>query len=551
MAVFGPQLIYTVIIFVILAKLGRFYSLGRYLLCHKLYRYLSPSTDELKKAVRLHYKNLQSKASSSNKNSKKQLSRLYEIDDEKPEFNIPEGLELELKMNPVHSADLALIKYTDDFQSFVDISCIGLLIYLITEVYTVYFPRTALAEINLSIVWCGVILLYGLGSLAAQAKNYLRSSDEASLLYIFASLSFVLSLLIQLGDTKIFDFQLKDAFRNFTQTTHELIDQVTNSTSESTNIYSKLKHVSTNELLFTCFIATCSAVMGALLFFPSFRLAKLHLLCLKYSADSKLHIFLFYVNFLLPLCVSLCWIRPNFGPAKSSNQTDDLNSTVSHFLSLIRPENPSKSIYFEHLISIASGTNVRVYLVLCLFVLRLALYRLYAQGYLNLAYEVALSLRRRAQRITNLKYQAQVSSIYQYYGVVASQYVIPCYILLFLGLMLKTLGQLSWCVMGANNEDIFRCEYVVETLQNYTNLFVNNKRANSPTLSAGVLKMIEEHSNLNVTLGGNALSRIFTPYVLSSVIGYFTFWTSTIWFAISCFGLLYYQYIDKVIVINE
>ena len=56
MAVFGPQIIYTVIIFVILTKLGKYYSLGRFLLCYRLFRYLSPDSDTLKKTVRNHYK---------------------------------------------------------------------------------------------------------------------------------------------------------------------------------------------------------------------------------------------------------------------------------------------------------------------------------------------------------------------------------------------------------------------------------------------------------------------------------------------------------------
>lgn len=57
MALFGPQLIYTVIMFILLTKIGKFYSNGRFLLCHKLYRYLSPNSNELKKSVRNYYKN--------------------------------------------------------------------------------------------------------------------------------------------------------------------------------------------------------------------------------------------------------------------------------------------------------------------------------------------------------------------------------------------------------------------------------------------------------------------------------------------------------------
>lgn len=135
-------------------------------------------------------------------------------------------------MHPVQHRDLSLIKYTDDFQSFVDISLIGLLIYALTEVYVACFPASAQHEVNLSMVWCSVLLLYGTTTLASIAKNYLRSSDEASLLYIFASLSFVLSLVCQLADGRLFNFQLKDAYRNVTATSLSLIDQMVNSGME-------------------------------------------------------------------------------------------------------------------------------------------------------------------------------------------------------------------------------------------------------------------------------------------------------------------------------
>jgi hypothetical protein len=58
MAVFGAQLVFTVIMFLLLSKLGKFYSFGRYLLCNKLYRYVCPSTEDLKKAVNNFFKNI-------------------------------------------------------------------------------------------------------------------------------------------------------------------------------------------------------------------------------------------------------------------------------------------------------------------------------------------------------------------------------------------------------------------------------------------------------------------------------------------------------------
>ena len=228
---------------------------------------------------------------------------------------------------------------------------------------------------------------------------------------------------------------------------------------------------------------------------------------------------------------------------------------MDHFLAYILPSSTATTttptnMFLKHAVSILTAPNIRIYLIVCLFLLRLALYKYYAQGYLNLAYEVALNMRRRgAARITNLKYMSTVSSIYQYYGVVASQYVIPVYVLLFWALLLKTLGNMSWCVTGHLGADIFYCEQTVETIGNYTGALL--RVSTSPTLSSGVLKRLEEASSLNVTMGHNALNRIFTPYVLRSIVGYFAFWTSTVWFGISCFGLLYYQYIDKVLVVNS
>ena len=92
-----------------------------------------------------------------------------------------------------------------------------------------------------------------------------------------------------------------------------------------------------------------------------------------------------------------------------------------------------------------TADNLTIYLILIFVVLRLALYTQYAQAYLNLGFELAAYLRKTTTRITNVKYMSTISSIYQYYGVVASQYVMPLFVVLFLGLLLKKTGNYTWC----------------------------------------------------------------------------------------------------------
>lgn len=550
MAVFGPQLIYTVIMFVLLSKLGRFYSMGRYILCRKLYRYLSPNSEDIKKSVRNYYRSTTAK--------NKKLNRLFDIDDKKEEFNIPEGAEIELACSPVHETDLYYIKYTDDLQSFVDISFIALFIYITTEIY--YALVVPSDEVNLSVVWCFMALTYGIMTLANIALNYIRT-DEGVLLYIFAGLSFMVSLLVQLGDTKFFDFNLKDAFQNVTSNMLGLLqahiaaingtNQATDATTQSKEfLLRQLKTYSTNDILFTCFIAFISSFIGAILFFPSFRMARLHFLCIKNTANSKITQCLLYVNFVIPLLVSLCWLNSSAFVKKSSfNST--LNATdlskddevTAQFLSAVMPiasnltnasaialanQSAKRFIY-----DIFMAQNLKIYLVVLLFVLRMALYRQYIQAYLNVALDLAWEVRQGAKRITNTRYMQTISTIYQYYGVVASQYLIPMFTLLLFSLLLKTLGDLSWC------GDSVICNDIVNSVSNYTATLKSGYKT-SPSL----LKQFES-ANFNMTMSHNVMTKVFSADVLRSLIGYFTFWTSTVWFMFSCIGLIYYNYIDR------
>ena len=98
-------------------------------------------------------------------------------------------------------------------------------------------------------------------------------------------------------------------------------------------------------------------------------------------------------------------------------------------------------------------------------------------------------------------------------------------------------GDYTWC------GNIESCNEFVNLLTNYTQSF---RIHSTPTASSSILKSFET-SNFNMTLSHNALNKIFSPLVLRSLLGYFTFWTTTIWFTISTFGLVYYNYIDRQI----
>jgi hypothetical protein len=490
--------------------------------------------------------------------SSKKTKRLFDISEDKKEFLLPEQAEVSIAMAPVSTNDLAFIKYTDDFQSFVDISLIAFIIYLITEMYMAFVNNNT-NEINLSLVWCSMALIYGMHSLLSIAINYLRSS-ESSLLFVFASLSFVCSLVIQLADTKFFSFHLLDAYRNVTTSTINAISNVTlkgnestsnNETLTSSRLYNHLKTFSTDELLFSCFIAMLSSLVGGLLVFPSFRLARLHLLCIRYSPSISIKKIFFYISFVLPLMISLCFLTvPKRSSKLSLNSTqieddDEKNSVVNKFLNSITPTEPAAMtsnvtltstvswFIFSNSKTILLSPNLVVYLVVSLVIVRFILYRFYAQAYLNLALEYATQLRK--NKCTNLQYMQTISSIYQYYGVVANQYILPCVILLFSTLLLKTTANIKWCSTSGltSDSDLSICDQLINTISDTIGL--PTSRTLPPTIVINKMTILND---------------IFTSYVMKSLLGYSIFWIAFSWFSISTFGLFYYQYIERMPILD-
>ena len=321
----------------------------------------------------------------------KKRNNRYDANEEKTEFILPDSVSLEVGLAQVKEQDLIYIKFTDDFQSFIDVSLITLFIYASTEVYYALFQPTN--EINLSILWLGTILAYGLLTLTRITYNYMRT-DEGSLVVIFAGLSFIVSLLLQLADKKLFDLNLKAAYSNLTENFNELYENYTNLVLREDVGQSQKQNINyyNNQLLYSMLLALISGFIGALLVFPSLRLAKLHLLCLKSSLDSRVKTAALYVNFLFPLFISILWFKVPKPAASEENEG----------------RKAAKLAFY-----IFQSSSLKFFLIIIFFTIRVMFYRFYAQTYLNTAYEQAALLRKRTVKLTNVQFQNTIISIYK------------------------------------------------------------------------------------------------------------------------------------------
>lgn len=493
MAIFGLQIVISLVVFCFLTKLTKYYSFGRWLLCRGLFRYWPPTNEELKQAIKQRY------AKESNSKSKKQsnISKSYhkypsannnDSSNTVEEFPIPADTSIELKLIPLTHNDVIQVKYIDEFFSLVDFITGSITVYVLTELYLYIIPilrqnNEHLNEINLSIFWCFISLLLGLAVLTKFVREYLKV-DEGILCIIFGALSFLLALCLQFIDEKFFDFHLKETYGNRTVVYNDDNDEEVN-------------YLDRRFIYFVMLLSILNAYQTVVLFFPAFRFGHLqYLFLIKAKAKAKINFrqivvfILTLINFILPIFICLLWFKP----------------IIKRF--------------DENLV-----LNLKIFSIVISIFLRICLFKPYIQTYLDTAFDRVKILYEQQQltttRITNLSYQRNVTSIFFYLGVVTSQYILPAFLELILCFYLKTFS-------SKHSAFHITSPTPPKWLQSFDNYMTNSTYTNSSLISTW-----------------NELHTFFSNQHIAVVLSYLLFWHHAIFCFISCGSLLYNTYIQR------
>lgn len=483
MAIFGLQIVISLVVFCFLTKLTKYYSLGRWLLCKGLFCYWPPTNDEFKQAIKQRY------AKESNSKSKKQFNihKSYQKNssinqnDSLEEFPIPVDTSIELKLIPLAHHNAIQVKYIDEFFSLVDFIAGSLTIFILTEIYLYVIPlirsnNEHLNEINLSLFWCAISFILALIVLTKFVREYLKV-DEGILCILFGALSFLLALCFQYIDEKFFDFHLKETYGNRTIVYNDENDEEQN-------------YLDRRFIYIVMLFAIFNAYQSIILFFPAFRFGQLQYLLLIKNKSKKILLLSFSIlNFTIPIFTSLLWFKP-----------------------MIQRFN-------EHQI-----LQLRIFAILFGLVFRICLFKPYVQTYLDTAFDRVKILYEQQQstntRITNLSYQRNVTSIFLYLGVVVSQYILPIFIEMILCFYLK--------VFSSNQNPLPFHTTPPKWLETFDNYIQNST---------------DHHSSLIVTW--NEMRNLFQHQHISVVLSYFLFWHHTMFCVVSCGSLIYNTYIQR------
>ncbi|XP_066567975.1 transmembrane protein 161B isoform X2 [Amia ocellicauda] len=484
MGVIGVQLVFTMVMASLIQKIIPHYSFARWLLCSGSLRwYQHPTEDELRSLAGKQQK------------GKNKKDRKYNGHIEIKPMTIPKDIDLQLETKSIAEVDTLALHYFPEYQWLVDFTVAATIVYLITELY--YSLVEPSGEMNISVVWCLLVLAFVIKVLFSLTAHYFKVEEggERSLCITFAFFFFVKAMAILIVTENYLEFGLETGFANFSESAVQFLEK---QGLESQGPISKLT--------FKLLLALLCSLIGAFLTFPGLRLAQMHLDALN-LATAKVTQTLLHINFLAPLIMVLLWVKP---------------ITKDYIM------NPTLGKESVPLMTESTYDTLRLWVIILLCVLRLAMMRHHLQAYLNLAQKCVDQMKKEAGRISTVELQKMVARVFYYLCVIALQYVAPLVMLLHTTLLLKTLGGHSW---GVYTEPESPSPLLTDS----------DPSAPSPELLAAQARPQASMAHITTTLGG--LRNVFTPLLFRGLLSFLTWWIAACLFSTSLFGLFYHQYL--------
>ena len=416
MAVFGVQVVLTMIVASFLHKISPYYSFGRWFITYRLSRFVAPTDDALKPHVSMATANHKTKKKNPNGAKGDQSTSLENLlsNNLDPKALLPKSSKIKLKEVPIHGMNFSLIMYTNELEWILNLILATVSVVVITELYYWLLPDALQTEYNLSTVWLFISIAYLLYILTSLTRVYMSEelAHQRSVCLVFTMLFFVLSLVLLLVDEGILDLGLDKTYINLMKCLTRLLGKYSEDSNEVVNLIPLWA--------FKISLAVVGGALSCVLVFPGLRFADVHFNALRYAQSKVVKAFL-HAAYLSPFfCLSL-WIRP-----LSSDMVAERNN-VNMFGA------------FE-----VSYEMFRVFVVIGVCLFRMAMYFMYMQTYLNTAKWRADDLRWEHGKISVQDYRSRITNIFLFYGGMGVQYLAPYLLLLCTTLLVFASSRLDY-----------------------------------------------------------------------------------------------------------
>ncbi|KAI4828992.1 hypothetical protein KUCAC02_023056 [Chaenocephalus aceratus] len=396
MALMGIQLVVSLLAACIMQRMAPHYSFARWLLCNgSLYRFKHPSEGEL--------------CALAGKQMPKPTRKDRRQNGESKPLTVPKDIDLHLEKAPINALDALVLRFFLEYQWLVDFAVYTAGVFIFTECY--YSSVDASTEVNIGAIWCVLTVLFSLKTLKTLMSHYFSSEEggERSVCLAFGFLSLLVAMLVLVVREDYLEFGLESAFSSLFDNLEVFARQ---------QGYAEWS-IPVTKLSVKLGLAALCAYIGALLAFPGLRMAQTHLDAVQMNTGRPHIQILLHMSFLSPVIVMILWVKPI---ARDFLANAPLGKTT------------------VTIVSSETFDSLRLWIIVVLCLLRLAMTRYHMQAYLNLAQKWVEQMKKEAGRIAAIDIQRKVTRIFCYLTVITLQYLVPVFLILFSTLALKSLA---------------------------------------------------------------------------------------------------------------
>ncbi|KAG7514275.1 hypothetical protein JOB18_029567 [Solea senegalensis] len=493
MALMGIQLVVSLLAASIMQRMAPHYSFARWLLCNgSLFRFKHPSEGEL--------------CALAGKQMPKQNKRDRRQNGENKPLTVPKDIDLHLEKAPVNAIDALVLRFFLEYQWLIDFAVYAMGVFLFTECYCSVVDATK--EVNIGSIWCVLTVLFSLKTLHTLMSHYFRSEEggERSVCLAFGFLSLLVAMLVLVVREDYLEFGLESGFSSLFDNFEVFARQ---------QGYAEWS-VPVTKLTLKLGLAAVCAYIGALLAFPGLRVAQSHLDAVQMNSHRPIIQILLHISFLSPVIILLLWVKP----------------IARDFLA-----NAPMGKTSITLVPSAVFDSVRLWIIVGLCVLRLALTRYHLQAYLNLSQKWVEQMKKEAGRIAAIDIQRKVTRVFCYLTVVTLQYLVPTLLILFSTLALKALGDFSWG-MGAEETPGVTPALVIPTAAPVVSNSFDEDEEGVEDMEEDIQATV---AHLSATF--SALRAVLTPLFFRGFFAFLTWWVAACQVISSLFGIYFHQYL--------
>lgn len=207
----------TLVMVSIIQKVSPHFSLAKWILCSTgLTRFLHPTDEDLKNLAGFNKKDAKDGKGGKHKGNKG--GKNGHVENASATFNIPRNLDVQLETAKISQFDVVHLRYFTEYQWLIDFSVYSIIVYTISEVYHFFVPIGD--EVNLSMLWCLLVIFFAFKLLSSLTIQYFKSDEsigERSTCIVTGLTYLLISMIILIVPETTLEIGLDDAYRSFNE----------------------------------------------------------------------------------------------------------------------------------------------------------------------------------------------------------------------------------------------------------------------------------------------------------------------------------------------